>query len=248
MNYLDLFSGIGGFHLGLKMAGFNFDKVYYSDIEEYSNKVYAKNFPSAIPLGDVTKINPEELPRIDIITGGFPCQDISCAGKQKGIKGERSGLFGEIIRIASAVRPKVLFMENVANLVSGGNGEWLYSVLAEINAIGYDAEWEVISASFVGAPHRRKRIWIVAYPKRGRRSCQVSEHRKKTNNWPKPLATRSVLQGATAKHWEVEPEVGRVAHGIPKRVDRLKGLGNAVVPQVVQLIGEMILSSGLLEA
>lgn len=88
MNYLDLFSGIGGFHLGLKWAGFKFDKVFYSDIEEYANKVYAKNFPNAIPLGDVTKICPYILPPIGIATAGFPCQDISLAGKQKGIIGE----------------------------------------------------------------------------------------------------------------------------------------------------------------
>jgi len=145
------------------MAGFKFDKVYYSDIDKYANKVYAKNYPDAIPLGDITKINPKDIMDVDIITAGFPCQDISVAGKQKGINAERSGLFFEIIRIANICKPKLLFLENVRNLLSGENGKWMETVILEINSMGYSCEWQIISASDVGAWHKRERIWIIAY-------------------------------------------------------------------------------------
>ncbi len=161
-------------HIGLLWAGFKFDWVGYSEIDDYANKVYAKHFPDAVPLGDITKINPKKLYKpIDIITEGFPCQDISIAGKQKGITGERSSLFNEIIRIAGVVRPKALFLENVPNLLSGENGEWMRHVLGEIAKIGYDAEWQVISAAEVGAWHKRERVWIIAYPQQSRTGMET---------------------------------------------------------------------------
>ncbi len=182
VNYLDLFSGIGGFHLGLKMAGFKFDKVFYSEIDDYANKVYAKNFPDAVPLGDITKINPAYLvSKIDIITGGFPCQDISVAGKQKGITGERSSLFHEIIRLCSVLRPRIMFLENVPNLITGESGLWFKTVMESIASIGYSCEWQIISAADVGAPHLRKRVWIVAYPDRGLQEQQKKEIRTGRN-------------------------------------------------------------------
>lgn len=318
MTHLDLFSGIGGFHLGLEMAGFKFDKVFYSDIDPYANKVYAKNFPAAASLGDITKIDPNSLPDIDIVTAGFPCQDISVAGKQGGLNAKRSGLFYEIIRLCSVVRPKVLFLENVQNLISGNGGEWMRAVLTALAEIGYDAEWEIIRASDVGAPHRRARIWIVAYPKHNehireksrkpqeKRATQ-SENRQDNSGARKSCGTND-LDGGHEKQpakarvnaqresaglcedvaessgkrrvkgsecgqdkggsrvkrqkisvergglrysgkdwWSSEPNVGRVAHGVPSRVDRLKCLGNAVVPQCVELVGRMILESGLLK-
>lgn len=331
MNYLDLFSGIGGFHLGLKWSGFKFNKVYYSEIDKYANKVYKKNFPDAIPLGDITKINPEELPSIDIVTAGFPCQDISVAGKQEGINAKRSGLFYEIIRLCSVLRPKIIFLENVPNLISGDSGRWFKSVLESLAEIGYDAEWQIISAADVGAQHLRKRIWIVCYPECEYASRNNSEkgqgidvemgknilapsrwkqskHKpdtpgdvantqlyghnegedtgrtKKTSRDEQGEVGTEVTNGefercsddvsntkrvnddksghGTSKNggeqsaapkilrptgWLPEPQLGRVANGIPRRVDRLKCLGNAVVPQVVQLIGGMILDSGLLK-
>ncbi len=291
MNYLDLFSGIGGFHLGLKMAGFQFDKVFYSEIDNYANKVYEKNFPGAAPLGDITKINPETLPAIDIVTGGFPCQDISVAGKQKGIEGERSSLFHEIIRLCSVLRPRVMFLENVPNLITGESGLWFKTVMESIASIGYNAEWEIISASEVGAPHLRRRIWLVAYPwnnsdrtdtrtprekagpsgsrrktRHARVSCRTSisaeiladtecitverngaPGEQKPNVGQQNLPLKRGQQIIRERgNWSIEPNVGRVANGISNRVDRLKCLGNAVVPQVVQLIGEMILESGIL--
>lgn len=159
--FLDLFSGIGGFHLGAQWAGLHFDGYYYSEVDPYAIKVYAKRFPDAVWLGDITKIDGHDLPQGEwIIAGGFPCQDISVAGKGAGLEGERSGLWYEYARIIGELRPRFAIMENVGALAFRG----LDSVLGSLAAIGYDAEWQDIRASDVGAPHRRERIWIVAYP------------------------------------------------------------------------------------
>ena len=161
MNYLDLFHGIGGFALGAYWAGMKFEHHYCSDIEPWCQELYAKRFPGSIQLGDITKIDATKLPTGDwIITGGFPCQDISIAGKGAGIHGERSGLWFEYWRLINDLRPRFAIMENVGMLVHRG----LREVLGSLAEIGYDAEWQDIRASDVGAPHRRERIWIVAYP------------------------------------------------------------------------------------
>ena len=164
MRVLDLFSGLGGFSIGLHAAGH--ETVAFVEIEPYAQKVLKKRFPGIPIYSDVTKFGEneiEELGQIDIICGGFPCQDLSVAGKQGGIHGERSGLYDEIIRIAGICRPRFIVLENVANLIS--KPEWFGYVLGRLAEIGYDAEWEIISAADVGAPHLRKRIWIVAYPR-----------------------------------------------------------------------------------
>ena len=168
--FLDLFSGIGGFHLGAQWAGLHFDGYYYSEVDPYAIKVYAKRFPSAIGLGDIAKIDGHALPKGDwIIAGGFPCQDISVAGKGAGLAGERSGLWFEYARLIGELRPRYAIMENVGALTFRG----LDRVLGSLAEIGYDAEWQDIRASDVGAPHRRERIWIVAYPElHGRATCE----------------------------------------------------------------------------
>ena len=159
--FLDLFSGIGGFHLGAQWAGLHFDGYYYSEVDPYAIKVYAKRFPDAVGLGDITKIDGHDLPQGEwIIAGGFPCQDISIAGKGAGLAGERSGLWYEYARLIGELRPRFAIMENVGALTFRG----LDAVLGSLAEIGYDAEWQDIRASDVGAPHRRERIWIVAYP------------------------------------------------------------------------------------
>jgi len=179
------------------MAGFKFDKVYWSEIDEYASRVYRRRFPDAVELGDITKVSGEEIladsqatgPQTRrsntirtgeeiilgpstrfsssiILCGGFPCQDISVAGKQAGLSGSRSGLFFEIIRLAKALSPRIIYLENVANLLSSNGGDDFGTVLRSLAEIGYDAEWNMLSAAAVGANHRRQRIWIVAYPKR----------------------------------------------------------------------------------
>ena len=159
--YLDLFSGIGGFALGAYWAGLRFDYHYFSEIDDCAIKVYQRRFPDAIGLGDIKKIKGENLPKADwIITGGFPCQDISIAGKGAGLAGKRSGLWYEYARLIGELRPKFAIMENVGALSFRG----LDAVLGSLAEIGYNAEWQDIQASDVGAPHRRERLWIVAYP------------------------------------------------------------------------------------
>jgi len=172
LKVLDLFSGIGGFSLGLERTG-GFETVAFCEIEEFPRRVLAKHWPKVPCYDDVRKLTAsrllaDDIGRIDVITGGFPCQDISLAGKQEGIKdGTRSGLWSEIARLVSELRPSFVIVENVANLLSGPSsqpGKWFGRVLGDLAECGYDAEWRNIPAAFVGAPHRRERIWIVAYP------------------------------------------------------------------------------------
>ena len=173
-NYIDLFSGIGGFRLGAEWAGMKFDNEFHSDIDDYANKVYALRFPKSIQLGDITKIDTEKLKRYYpgewIITGGFPCQDISIAGKGAGITGARSGLWFEMWRLIRDLRPRFAIMENVGMLVHRG----LREVLGSLAEIGYDAEWNDIWASDLGALHCRPRIWIIAQRER-ERDCRLPE-------------------------------------------------------------------------
>ena len=169
MKHVDLFSGIGGFSKGLEATG-GFETVAFCEIEEYPRKVLKKHWPDVLIYEDVRDVTEERLRadgigRIDIITGGFPCQDISVAGNQKGIEAERSGLWSECARLLGEIRPDYAIFENVTALLNGENGEWFQRVLWDISAVGYDAEWHCISASELGAHHHRDRIWIVAYPK-----------------------------------------------------------------------------------
>ena len=153
-----LFAGIGGFDLGFQRAGIK--TVWQVEIDAYCRAVLASHFPDAQRFDDVRTVGGHNLPRVDILSGGFPCQDISNAGKRAGIDGERSGLWSEYARIIRELRPRYVVVENVAALLGRGMGR----VLGDLAACGYDAEWQSIRASDVGAPHRRERIWIVAYP------------------------------------------------------------------------------------
>ena len=161
LNVLDIFSGIGGFSIGLEAA--SMQTVAFCEINPFCQKILTRHWPSVPIFSDITIIHKEDLktlPRIDVIAGGFPCQDISVAGKQKGITAKRSGLWKEFARLINEIRPKYAIIENVANLRSTG----LISVLQDLWKIGYDAEWHCIPASAFGAPHRRDRIWIIAHP------------------------------------------------------------------------------------
>ena len=317
MRVLDLFAGIGGFTLGLEKAGF--ETVAFCEIEPYAQKVLNKNWPGVKIYDDVRGITAERLAAdgigVDVITGGFPCQDISVAGKGAGIEGERSGLWSECARLIGELRPRYAIFENVTNLLNGERGDWFKRVLGDISALGYDAEWHCIPASAVGAHHRRDRVWIVAYPNGddGRRGdCTQSLGREsrlesrcsgegqfvagasqdvadsdgrrleehgfgKSENavedgtnvsHPDESRLQRWLQdgiayqtgrkvesyGSTAKcgtrweryrdgYWATEPDVGRVANGVPSRSHRLKCLGNAVVPQIPELIGRAIMET-----
>jgi len=271
LRVLDLFSGIGGFSLGLERTG-GFETVAFCEIEDYPRRVLAKHWPGVPIYDDVRTLTADTLRRdgiaVDVICGGFPCQDISSAGKGAGLAGERSGLWKEYARIVGELQPKFVLVENVAALLGRGLGD----VLGDLAALGYDAEWHCIPACAIGAPHRRDRIWIVAYAnsinRRGRAAgCDGAkidnggsamaysdgEHGK-NGAWLhaglyQPPKITSVKQSSgnggrrANREWDFEPDVGRVAHGVPSRVDRLKGLGNAVVPQIPELIGQAILKA-----
>jgi len=165
MNYLlDLFSGIGGFTLGLQNAGIKFDEVYYSDIDKYANAVYKYNFPNHKEVGDVTSIRPENLPKGRwVVTFGFPCQDLSIAGKRAGFEGKRSSLFYEATRIIRTLKPEVFIFENVKGLFSANEGQDFISVLREIADIGlYDCEWQLVNTRWV-LPQNRERIYFIGH-------------------------------------------------------------------------------------
>jgi len=153
-----LFAGIGGFDLAARWLGWR--ALWYSEIDPYASAVMKKRFPEAVNHGDVTQLRGSQVARVEVLCGGFPCQDISLAGKGAGIEGSRSGLWTHYARIIDEVRPSWVVIENVSALRSRG----LDRVLGSLAALGYDAEWHCIPAAYVGAPHRRDRIWIVAHP------------------------------------------------------------------------------------
>ena len=162
--FLDLFSGIGGFALGAVWAGLEFDGHYFSEIEKYPAAVYQKRFPKAKALGDIRNVNYAKLPEGQwFAAGGFPCQPHSLAGKKLASKDERD-LWPECRRMLCQLRPHAAVFENVAGLFNSDGGRFFNGVLSDIYRCGYDAEWQVISAADTGAPHLRKRIWIVCYP------------------------------------------------------------------------------------
>jgi len=283
LKVLDLFSGIGGFSIGLERTG-GFETVAFCEIEPFPRKVLAKHWPEVPIYDDVRTLTADRLAAdgiaVDVICGGFPCQDISTAGKGAGLAGERSGLFFEITRLVGELGPRFVILENVSALLGRG----LADVLGTLAEIGYDAEWHCIPASYIGAPHRRDRIWIVAYPNKRRQDvadaafmqrdggndntgscveCQVSEFGNDGGPGALADANRARLEGwsesrhapgkrarfqqlierradSVGQSWASEPDVGRVANGVPDRAHRLKGLGNAVVPQIPELIGRAL--------
>ena len=247
LRVLDLFSGIGGFSLGLERTG-GFETVAFCEIEPFPRRVLAKHWPEVPCYHDVRELTAARLAAngiaVDVICGGFPCQDISTAGKRAGLAGERSGLWSEIVRLVCELRPRFVIVENVSALLFRGMGE----VLGDLAESGYDAEWRCIPAADLGAPHNRDRIWIVAYPAKmlgdGGDDHGVSSYQSSEAIFDIPeLGNRNRYQVAECGWNGGEPNVGRVAHGVPGRVDRLAGLGNAVVPQIPELIGNAILQS-----
>ena len=333
-----LFSGIGGFDLGLERAGMKV--IWQSEIDQFACKVLKKHWPSVPNLGDITKIDWTKVERPDIVCGGYPCQPFSTAGRRGGENDTRH-LWPAMHNAIRLLRPRYAIMENVRGHLSLGFGR----VLGDLAEIGYDTEWQVIPAAAVGAPHKRDRVFIVAYPNNtgsrtpkrriddngsaeikngsniaqsesGRHGSNVANTKSKQSNGRQPTINNSQsrkkglqqqigtsntdvadsdgerLEGQRAKQqttrasgesaemadtngeqlgqrrrtkdigsknrvwsnngrrettdgfrqwWEVEPDVGRVANGISDRVDRLKGLGNAIVPQVAELVGALVL-------
>lgn len=219
-----LFAGIGGMDLGLERTG-GFEVRWQCEIDPYCQRVLAKHWPNVKRYGDIRELR--DVERVDLLCGGFPCQDVSHAGPRVGIGGERSGLWAEFARLIRDLRPRYGLVENVSGLLDRG----VERVLGDLAEIGYDAEWECISACAFGAPHTRQRVFVLAYPE-GERPGQlrrikrtIGSEEKRNIHWPKS-----------------EPECERVAYGVPARLDRIAALGNAVVPQIVEWIGNQILA------
>lgn len=239
LKVLDLFSGIGGFSLGFERTG-GFETVAFCEIEEFPRRVLAKHWPAVPCYNDVRTLTSERLAAdgiaVDGITGGFPCQDLSASGKQVGFEGERSSLYSEVLRLARDIRPRFIAMENVANLLVGERGAWFGTLLRDLACIGYDAEWFYIPASWLGANHARTRVWIIAYPHQI--GCGGLALGFDTLRQSKCRATKEVWSSELSP-----PPICGVDDGISDRVDRLAALGNAVVPQIPELIGRAILAS-----
>ncbi len=232
-----LFSGIGGLDLGLERAGMEI--IWQSEIDPYACKVLSKHWPAVVNHGDIKNINWGDIVRPDVICGGYPCQPFSLVGPRRGESDERH-LWPWIREAIGQLRPKYAILENVRGHITLG----LDAVLADLASIGYDAEWTVIRASAVGASHRRERLFIVAYPNEGSLVHSDFNGRSQAiNRNPRQVITASRRSGnsTSGSRWLLEPDVGRVANGVPSRVDRLRGLGNAVVPQVAELIGRMVI-------
>lgn len=210
------------------------------EIDEYANQVLAKHWPNVRRWPDVRTWPQPDTERVDVICGGFPCQDISYAGKGAGIHGERSGLFFEAMRIVCEMEPRIVVLENVAALLTRGMGD----VLGTLASMGFDAEWGVIPAAALGAPQLRERVFILAYTKGERLESGRLRRRgvRKARNYFYGNADSGKADLPWAS-WEHEPGLGRVANGVPCWVDRLRGLGNAVVPQVAEWIGRRIVEA-----
>lgn len=229
MRVLDLFSGIGGFSLGLERAGMR--TVAFCEIDPYCQAVLRKHWPGVPIFEDVRKLTAADVPGVDVICGGFPCQDISVAGKGAGIDGERSGLWAEYARLIGEIRPRYVIVENVSALLGRGLGR----VLGDLAALGYDAEWHCIPASYVGAPHDRDRIWIVANP-------QWGEWREESLHGAIGRMGRKFKPFPWDRGWEVAlREFRGMDDGSSYGVDRVDTLRNAVVPQIPEIIGRAIM-------
>ncbi len=262
LRVLDLFSGIGGFSLGLERvklegAAINgFETAAFCEIEEFPRKVLAKHWPDVPCYHDVRDLTARVLrddgiSGIDVITGGFPCTDLSNAGKRAGIgDGTRSGLWSEIARLVSELRPRFVIVENVAALLSGPTeqpGGWFGRILGDVAEIGYDAEWHCIRASAVGLPQPRDRVWIIAYPSEERNerlitSEDISEFRQGWEGRPADLQSIANAPFERGNSYP-QPLLRRMDDRPANWVDRTGACGNAVVPQIPELIGRAILRS-----
>ena len=235
MKHLDLFSGIGGFSLGLEAAGM--ETVAFVENDEDCQSVLSRHWCDVPIYGDIKEVDFNEFEDIDIITAGFPCTDASTAQEYRtGTSGERTGLYREVVRAIRVVRPRYTIMENVAGLLDTGMG----NVLGDLVEAGQDIEWDCISASDCGAPHERERLWIVSNPAGerlpGSRECFKSIHKT-------PDAYREADSFVDAVQRNTLPFVCDRHDGVSRQVAEsgLKQLGNSVVPQITYAIGKAIM-------
>jgi DNA (cytosine-5)-methyltransferase 1 len=234
-----LFSGIGGLELGLERAGMRV--IWQVEVNPFARAILAKHWPDVPKYGDVTNLDWSTLERPDVLCGGFPCQDISSAGLKTGIGGKRSGLWRYFAYAIRDLEPRFVVVENVADLAVRG----LDVVLGDLAELGFDAEWSTLSACAVGAPHMRRRLFIVAYRPRGDESDQVSYDALSLRGQPDWQGQPGGSRSDRRPRWLPEPDVGRVADGIPRRLvaPRLSVLGNAVVPACAEYVGRRVMAA-----
>lgn len=248
LRLLDLFSGIGGFSLGMERTG-GFKTVAFCEIEVFPRRVLAKHWPEVPCYHDIRDLTAERLAAdgiaVDVISGGFPCQDISIAGKGAGLGGSKSSLWFEYLRLISEILPSWVVIENSPKL----RGRGLHTILAALDALRYDAAWDCIPAAYVGAPHRRDRIWLCAH----RQSDTLGADADRIGSYQAALHLHGSAQlrdqqirypGSLA--WRsADAPVQRVVDGIPSRLDvaRLGCAGRAIVPQIAELIGFAIMEA-----
>ena len=244
LTFGSLFAGIGGMDLGLERAGMVCK--WQVEIDPFCRRVLEKHWPEVPKYGDIRGVRGAELEPVDLLAGGFPCQDLSVAGKRAGIDGARSGLWSEFARLIGELRPRYVLIENVSGLLAN---KPMRRVLGDLSALGLDAEWKVLSACRFGAPHTRERVFIVAYSKSPKRRAgdtsgcnldrqnSVFQGRKEGPSWPR------IRSEGERRDWPKESRPVGVANGVAHRMDRMSGCGNAVVPQVAHWVGERIVEA-----
>jgi DNA (cytosine-5)-methyltransferase 1 len=225
LRMLDLFAGIGGFsYAGEKLVG-GYETVAFCEYDEHAQKVLRKHWPDTEIIKDIRELA-DDADRfrgmVDIITGGYPCQPFSTAGQRRGDQDDRH-LWPEMLRVIQAVRPRWVIGENVAGHISMG----LDTVLSDLEADGYATRPFIVPACGVDAPHRRDRVWLIGRNVADTEGVYAQRQQGRQGQG----------QFGREGRWKPEPPVGRVANGIPRRVDRLRGLGNAIVPQIAMQIG-----------
>jgi DNA (cytosine-5)-methyltransferase 1 len=254
MKVLDLFSGIGGFSLGLEAAGMT--TVAFCERDPYCRQILARHWPSVPIHEDITELDAHGYyGSVDVVCGGFPCQPFSVAGKQRGAEDDRA-LWPEMLRVIQQVAPSYVIGENVTGIISME----LDNVLSDLEGAGYTTETFVLPACAVDAQHRRDRVWVLAYANRksepdgsvNEQRLVADADRSQTQRWSdtrnaESVGTRSNEQPQRRANnrepaiWRPEPSICRVLDGVPNRTHRLRALGNAVVPQLVQAIGELVI-------
>jgi DNA (cytosine-5)-methyltransferase 1 len=261
--HIDLFSGIGGFALACRWAGI--ETIVFCEIEKYAQRVLRKNFPGIRIFEDVQQFPATQFREPFLLTGGYPCGPFSQAGKRRGAEDDRH-LWPSMFGIIRTSRPTWILAENVAGHVTLG----LDQVLADLESEDYAVQPIIVPACSVDAPHRRDRVWVIANAE-DKRGCRKNEYEecfkqdreewfqgqprrdsslefvpdsnnaRRVKQWRSESIQSELITAECGNRWSAEPDVGRVAHGIPKRVDRLRGLGNAIVPQVAyEIIKAMI--------
>lgn len=230
LRLLDLFSGIGGFSLGLERSG-GFNTVAFCEIKPFCRQVLAKHWPEVPCYEDIRSLSADVLRRdgisVDVICGGFPCQDVSLAGARKGLDGERSGLWSEYARLIGDIRPRFVIVENTPGLLSLG----METVLGDLAALRYDAEWHCIPARAVGADHIRDRVWIVAYP--NEQGLQVHDERRRQPRAPEMGAHASDAhsEGQLQRRGNVQDERRRAWNGSSPNVANSDGSRSPLGPK-----------------